>query len=540
MASSSWNSYRDIFASGKVKMILGNVFLNQSPPSPCNYNGHYAFSSFPPVTTFVPRPSLRDKIHEQLTRERTQDDGQGPRIVVVWGLGGAGKSQLVRSYLQQHKHEYSASFWIEACRKETIERAFREIYHLLFKVTTDGDLKSEDAVLAVKNWFIEREGRWLFVFDGADGIDSMDANEEADDFVDIRHFIPDKPSIDVILTTRSSSAEGLTALEMVKVAEMKPREAAKLFKNCSKIDDKGGNEAAVKEIVEELGYFALAVSLSGTYVCNTPRLKLHLGKYLDEYQTRRKEILARKPNSLVHQYGESVLTTWETTFDAVTQKCIQTSKLLTLLGFINFDDIFIDLFVPTSQGNGYEQNGENGAVVAWYDRIFEGAKPDVHTIENNFEILQSYGLLQWKSDQSYTMHKLVHAWALDRLLIDDQRSFVLPSLRLLFNAISKAGHKPEARQRLVPHIMANFKAVSKANLEDSDREVAVRLFSTSGNFLYNAGHWVKAYSIQDFVYSETLKMWGDSNQQTISAMSNLASTLGDQGKLEEAAAMRKE
>ena len=98
------------------------------------------------------RPSLRDKLHEQLAQERTQDNDQGSRIVVVWGLGGAGKTQLVLSYVQQHRQEYNASFWVEAGRKETVERDFLQIHHLLFDVTTPGanTVKIEDAVLAVK------------------------------------------------------------------------------------------------------------------------------------------------------------------------------------------------------------------------------------------------------------------------------------------------------------------------------------------------------------------------------------------------------
>ena len=99
----------------------------------------------------MPRPRLRDKLRRQLTQERTQEDGQGSRIVVVWGLGGAGKTQLVLSYIQQHRQEYTASFWIEASRKETVERDFLQIYRLLFDVTTSGDntIKIEDAVLVL-------------------------------------------------------------------------------------------------------------------------------------------------------------------------------------------------------------------------------------------------------------------------------------------------------------------------------------------------------------------------------------------------------
>ncbi|KAF2465570.1 uncharacterized protein BDR25DRAFT_346092 [Lindgomyces ingoldianus] len=545
MEDSSGRSYKNLVARDHALIVAGDIIYNNQGPPPRDYKGSYSYSFLRVVATFVQRPSLHDNLQKQLTRERFQDNNQGSRVVVVCGLGGTGKSQLVLSYFQQHRWEYTASFWIEAGRKETIERDFLRVYHLLFDVTGQGDVKIEDAVLGVKKWVVEREGRWLFVFDGADSIDRTKSDKNLNNYVNIEHFIPDTPSVDVILTTRSPSAEGLTPVEVVKVGEMEAVEATALFQKCSKMDCKGHDKATVNKIVGELGFLALAVSLSGTYVYNTPRLKLDLQEYLDEYRTRRKEILAEMPTWLVHQYGDSVLTTWETTFEAVTQQCDQASKFLTLLGFINFDDIFIDLFLPISQDNSYEQNKEDGAGVVWYNRIFGGAEPDMYTIEKCFRVLQSYGLLQWKPENSYAMHKLVHAWVFDRLHIEDQRryvlrSYVLPSLSLLFNAISKAGHTPKARQRLVPHIMANFEAVSKADLQDLDIEIAIRLFKTSGDLLSNEGRWIEAYGIRKFVYFKTLAMRGGDHRQTISAMGDLANTLGGQGKLEEAAAMNKE
>ena len=45
-------------------------------------------------------------------------------ILVVWGLGGAGKSQLILDYLQKYRGDYKVTFWIEAARRELIERDF--------------------------------------------------------------------------------------------------------------------------------------------------------------------------------------------------------------------------------------------------------------------------------------------------------------------------------------------------------------------------------------------------------------------------------
>jgi len=46
----------------------------------------------------------------------------------VWGLGGAGKTQLVLDYVRQYRTDYKATFWIEAGRKESLERDFVNLY----------------------------------------------------------------------------------------------------------------------------------------------------------------------------------------------------------------------------------------------------------------------------------------------------------------------------------------------------------------------------------------------------------------------------
>jgi len=88
----------------------------------------------------------------------------------------------------------------------------------------------------------------------------------------------------------------------------------------------------------------MAVSLAGTYVGRTRRLQSDIKSYLPEYRQRRRELLLRMAESLIHQYSESVLTTWETSYQAVADQRPETSVLMTMLSFLSFDDIFLRLF----------------------------------------------------------------------------------------------------------------------------------------------------------------------------------------------------
>jgi hypothetical protein len=306
------------------------------------------------------------------------------------GLGGAGKSQLVLNYIQEYRRDYSAVFWIEAGQKQSIERDFRGMFRLLFDVQSapgQEGLETEEVVLAVKNWFYGRNRKYLFVFDSADEIDDRDKF-----YVDLRHFLPDAPSVHVVITTRSGVAKEMTRLEAVEVKGMEPAEATELFIRCAKLKSPSPEvkrEAA--SIVEELGYLALAIALAGAYISATPRLFSNISEYLPEYHRRRKELLGHKPKQLIHQYGESVLTTWETTFSAIARHTPEASRFLTLLAFLHFDDIFLDLFdqVVSGQEGKRQEDGEVADLI-WQSMISPEKPLDIYMIEAAFRNLQSF------------------------------------------------------------------------------------------------------------------------------------------------------
>lgn len=108
-----------------------------------DFEGHFAHAAFEPAKAFVPRSSLHDQIHAQLTRAATDNS---TKTLVVWGLDGAGKTQLVLGYMYKHHVEYDATFWIEAGRKESLEGDFVRLYQTLFVLHTSARESSETTI----------------------------------------------------------------------------------------------------------------------------------------------------------------------------------------------------------------------------------------------------------------------------------------------------------------------------------------------------------------------------------------------------------
>src|SRR5205814_750258 len=169
---------------------------------------------------------------------------------------------------------------------------------------------------------------------------------------------------------------------------------------------------------------------------------------------------------------------------------------------------------------------------------------NIEKIEKCFATLQRYSFLQrQEGDMVYSMHRLVHAWGHDRLLTEERQEmkrFCLAALQLLTEAIKKCNN-PQAKLRLVPHLRANFDTVKE--LETSIRSDDMELLDQIehiGEFTSSTGRWREAAAMKLEVFEKRQMILGDDHPDTISAMSNLASTLRDQGKLKEAAAMQQE
>jgi ankyrin repeat protein/tetratricopeptide (TPR) repeat protein len=476
----------------------------------------------------VPRPGLQQEIKKQL--QDTREDNEA-RTLVIYGLGGSGKSQLVLNYIREYRRHYAAVFWIEAGQKESIERDYIQIYRLLFGpvASEDESTKLEDAVTVVKNWFHQRREPTLLVFNGADTIDNVDDAS----YVDLTDFLPKGATVDTIITTRSSLAQQMTTL---KVAEMEVGEAAALFCKYAKLNYEAGDIVdEVFKIVRELGCLALPVTLAGSYVATTPRLLVDLRQYLPQYHKHRKHLLGIKATKHIHQYAESVLTTWETSFAAVVQQSPMAARLLSLLAFLNFDDIFLDLFTAS-------RDNATNVDRRWRSFVSPEVSFDRIDVELAFTVLQTYSLLQWRLDQgAYAMHKLVHVWSRDRLELDQQSALSVAALELLTDTLPTGSRDVAYGLRLVPHVMANFEALSIAyDSSDGPNEVVLNLIVMVADFLKGLGRWSEQHQIELFIFRKMCEIAGAEHPKTLTSMNNLAAVLRDQGKYQEAESMHRQ
>ena len=125
----------------------------------------------------------------------------------------------------------------------------------------------------------------------------------------------------------------------------------------------------------------------------------------------------------------------------------------------------------------------------WRSNLSKKGKWTLYDLESALGTLQNYFLLQWRSGQrSYAMHKLVHAWSHDRVEAKEQLPLSSLALELMADAASKEEVNPSQRLRLVPHMMACFRAFNRVNLSSGKvGQDDLAMVDRISDFLYRIG-----------------------------------------------------
>ena len=162
-----------------------------------DYTGHYSSTALRLVTGYVARSELHAQIRERL-HDTVRQRGRSSKILVVCGLGGAGKSQLTLNHIESYRDDYTAVFRIDTGARIRLEADYKQIRNQLHS-SKFADIDLDTCVAEVKQWCHHKQGRWLFVYDSADDIDDPHCAA----YINLRRIVVDTPSADVIITTRS-------------------------------------------------------------------------------------------------------------------------------------------------------------------------------------------------------------------------------------------------------------------------------------------------------------------------------------------------
>ncbi|KAJ4509984.1 hypothetical protein HRR83_007625 [Exophiala dermatitidis] len=346
------------------------------------------------------------------------------RLMVLFGPGGVGKTQLALKYCWDYKSDYSTVLWFNAANLNAIQASFMVLANRIIAfykrhsvplalivqyleleglVQHDGTVVAEgegafDRIADAVNLWLDIEGnhQWLAVFD----------NYEPEDFpaaCRIERYLPKARLGTIVITTRRRNP--IKNGRMMEISCFSGDESLQLLLcRCQKDgDDLSEEEKRAIQITEELGQFPLAIDQAGAYISHEDIL---FASYLELYRKNNKYLLQKKDLTLDPQYNECVFTTWETSYRLLEKRNQEAAELLALCSF------FFNVDIP--------------------ERIFQGGLIKTEQqVKDLFSEIHSFSLIRRHHDDSYSIHTLIHTWARQRLDLHTQRMSVQRCVEIL-------------------------------------------------------------------------------------------------------------
>ena len=264
---------------------------------------------------FTGRKKYMREIHQEF---RPKNKNSSTRVLILSGLGGVGKSEIAKAYAIDFQKEYKYICWIDAEKEEGIRSAYTN-FATEYKLA-QGIEKVDDIIKEVIDW-MRNHYHWLFIFDNARNKESIDK------------YIPNFNTGNILITSRYTQWE---EFKQINIEEFTNSEACNFLKNYTEQD----NEEGLEELVEELGYFPLALKHAGAYMKTN---KTSYNKYLKEFRKNK----TKKSQKYLDRVTQIVAETLKTSFKFILKKASR--QLINLCAFMSPKDINRQWFVEASE-----------------------------------------------------------------------------------------------------------------------------------------------------------------------------------------------
>jgi len=301
-----------------------------------------------PVRLFTGRNKELIELHERLEqRTRHFPDSQ---IIALSGLGGIGKTELVRMYAATYRKNYNSIIWINSERDDTICDSFDRLAKDVLGIPTidaNGGKKHVSSIVdAVYKYLENNSGKCLIVFDDAKDAESLYK------YLPLGLHIP-CGSHPVVLIT-SPNKDWPTWTDVIILNEWKMNDAMEFLKRALPSDTTGIDQ--LTQLVETLQRHPLALQQAVSYILRR-KVRNHsytIASYLQAYATIKKQLLSSEICSdVLNDYKKTAFLTWKDTFNAIAvdEYGAVSIKIMHCIAYFLAEKIPIKIFLKITNGS---------------------------------------------------------------------------------------------------------------------------------------------------------------------------------------------
>ena len=453
------------------------------------------------------------RLHSEIVREKLGpvshlDEANRHKICVIYGLGGAGKTQFCLRYAEDNKSRYWGVFWVDASSEENAENSYASLGQQMGKGATFG---------GGMHWLSECMKPWLLVIDNADDPD-----------MDVSKYFPVGGSGHILITTRNPAAEIYATVGHLRFSGLDPEDAVNLllktaFSRDESPSPRSGSRQTAQKITSELGYLALAITNAGTSI----RRKIYtLEMYLRHYLGHRRDMMISKSISTAEQ--ANIITTWEIPFQRIVSResleCRDAVDLIHISAFMHFDFIPEEVFQRSWDDIDTRRTSQvSSDMIRLRSSWYEGSRLRLRTA---LSILYNHSIIDHDPKKGVvSLHPVIQRWAKDRLSEANQKRWLSAAMAVLAKCISPnmEASGQRLRRSLLPHIEACLRESKElyGPVGPSTVEKAVEIERFAWVFAEN-GLWKRARSYQSDVLSFRIKEFGRYHPYTVQAQRSLA------------------
>ncbi|MFI6618945.1 tetratricopeptide repeat protein [Streptomyces sp. NPDC050528] len=430
---------------------------------------------------FTGRTAESERIVSVLRRpnaeRREKNERSLPRVCVLYGATGAGKSQLAVAYAHRHLYRHTLTWWLHASRPDALRTELLE----LAEYVGIPDQKSKNVVL-MNLWSLLRDQPgWLLVYDGCPAYDDS-----------LRTLLPSEGDGEVLITTQQHHGWTGLCADPIELRAFPEREGIEFLRRRFSIATKDVTDEdhqAMASLGRQLGWLPLPLEQAAAHIVQA---EITVAEYLRDLPG-----------------GASVEDTFRLSITRVSEASPAAVDLLQLLAFLASEDVQ----KTTLTQHRSVLPGRLCAVMT-----------DPVTFNREVMLLVGHSLVtrsgDWRDGSAaYGMHPRVQILIHDELNEAEHLEWSQAAVRLMeacFPATPDLLASWPVCERLMPHVEAVIDKLAWGDDADGgygasqDPEALARLLHRVGMYQEHRCDWVRAL---DFFEQEAeLREIGDDDE----------------------------
>lgn len=475
--------------------------------------------AFPPPTPPLTPIYVERKIPmESIERILFEADGtvkKGAKMVVIIGLGGCGKTQLIRKLVERHGNRFNSVHFVDGSSRESIQ------YDLVKHVRAVGPAHSQDSLEEAIGFLSQPapDGERFLVIDNVD-----------DPSLDLSRFLPRWVNGVVAITSRNHSRGQSNPVFHLKLDVMSSEESVELLaRGLGKTTPTSEFEkASSMAVAEELGFLPIALVQAISYMFNTGCTE---EMYIARLRNNKARVLGNPATSQLDMRYKTAFAAFDASYNLLSSRA---QRFLHLLSFFHRQRFPLELIITaandrfSSESRHYldrEDEFKRG-INCLLETFFSSGEWDPVELDLIIASLRDHNLVNIVFDKGtkllYT-HPLIQEWG--RLLRpkEDIQQFQDAAIRLLCCGANRENYF------IIQYLPAHLEKLSSlwGTLHANDS-------ACFGFILHEAGLYLDAAKLKTQVYDMVFANLEANHPSIIQASADLASTYGALGRYSDA------